>query len=55
MKFGIEVFTSVDYALDIDKRNGNPFWADTIARKMKDVRIAFKCLNPGKCAPIDYK
>jgi hypothetical protein len=22
---------------------------------MKDVRIAFKCLNPGKCTPLDYK
>jgi hypothetical protein len=22
---------------------------------MKDVRIAFKCLNPGECVPLDYK
>jgi hypothetical protein len=22
---------------------------------MKDVCIAFKCLNPGKCVPLDYK
>ncbi len=41
MKFGIEVPTSVDHALEIDKKNGNTFWADAIAKEMKDVRIAF--------------
>jgi hypothetical protein len=55
MKFGIEVPTLVDHALDIDKCNGSTFWADAIAKEMKDVHIAFKCLNPGKCAPVDYK
>jgi hypothetical protein len=55
MKFGIEVPTSVDHALEIDKRNGNTLWADTIAKEIKDVRIAFKCLNPGKRAPLGYE
>jgi hypothetical protein len=55
MKFGIKVPTSVDHALDFDKRNGNALRADTIAKELKDVRIAFKCLNPGKRAPLDYK
>ncbi len=53
MKFGIEVSTSIDHALEIDKRNGNTLWADAIAKEMKDVHIAFKCLNPGKRAPLD--
>ncbi len=47
MKFGIEVPTSVDHALELDKKNGNTFWADAIAKEMKDVRIAFQ--------PIGYK
>jgi hypothetical protein len=55
MKFGIKVSTSVDHALKIDKRNGNTLWAGTIAKEMKDVHIAFKCLNLGKRTPLDYK
>jgi hypothetical protein len=55
LKFWIEVPTSVDHALEIDKQNGNTLWADAIGKGMKDVRIAFKCLNPGKRAPLDYK
>ncbi len=45
----------VDHDLKIDKHNGNSLWADAIAKEMKDVCIAFKCLNPGECAPLDYK
>jgi hypothetical protein len=52
MKFGIKVPTSVAHALEIDKRNGNTLWANTIAKEMKDVCIAFKCLNPGERAPL---
>jgi hypothetical protein len=55
LKFEIKVPTSVDRALEIDKCNGNTLWVDTIAKEMKDMRIAFKCLNPGKCVPLDYK
>ncbi len=43
LKFGIKVPTLVDHALRIDKRNGNTLWADTIAKEMKDVCIAFQC------------
>ena len=55
LKFGIEVHTSVDHALKIDKRNGNTLWADAVTKEWKDVRIAFKCLNLGECTPLDYK
>ncbi len=54
-KFGMEVPTSVDHALAINKQNGNTLWADPIGKEMKDVRISFKCLNPGKRAPLDFK
>jgi hypothetical protein len=55
LKFGIKVPTSVDRALEIDRHNGNTPWADAIAKEMKDVCIAFKCLNPCERAPFDYK
>ena len=55
IKFGIELPALVDQALEIVKRTGNTLWADAIAKEMKDVRIAFKCLNPGKHPPLDYK
>jgi hypothetical protein len=42
MKFEIEVPTSVDHALNINKCNGNTLWADAIVKEMKDVHIAFK-------------
>jgi hypothetical protein len=55
MKFGINVPTLVDHAFEINKCNGNILWADAIAKEMKNMRIAFKCLNPGEHVPLGYK
>ena len=41
-KWGLEVPKTVEEAYDIDKRNGNTFWADAIAKEMKNMRIAFE-------------
>ncbi len=46
-KFGIELPKTVKEALELDKKNGNTFWADTIAKEMKDICIAFKILLDG--------
>ncbi len=54
-KFGIEVPTTVKDTLEIDRRNGNAFWATAIAKEMKDVRVAFKILLDGQSAPIGYQ
>jgi hypothetical protein len=54
-KFGIEVPKTVKDALEIDRRNGNIFWADAIAKEMKDVCVAFKILLNGQSAPIGYQ
>ncbi len=54
-KFGIEMPKTVKEALDLDKKNGNTFWADTIAKEMNDVRVAFKILLDGQSAPIGYQ
>jgi hypothetical protein len=42
MKFGIKIPTSVDHALEIDRRNVNTFWADGITKEIIDMGIAFK-------------
>jgi hypothetical protein len=54
-KFGIELPKTVKEALELDKKNGNTFWADAIAKEMKDIRVAFKILLDGQSAPIGYQ
>ena len=44
-KFGIEIPTTVEQALEIDKKNGNTLWQDAINKEMKNVRVAFKVLD----------
>ena len=51
-KFGIELPKTIKEALELDKKNGNTFWADAIAKEMKDVCVAFKSLLDGQPAPI---
>jgi hypothetical protein len=46
---------TVKDALEIDRRNGNIFWADAIAKEMKDVCVTFKILLDGQSAPIGYQ
>ena len=54
-KFSIEKPRTAKKALELDPKNGNTFWADTIAKEMKDVRAAFKILLDGQSAPIGYQ
>ncbi len=54
-KFGIELPKSIKEALELDKKNGNTFWADAIAKEMKDICVAFKILLDGQFVPIGYQ
>ena len=54
-KFGIKIPTSVKDALEIDKKNGNTYWDDAIATKMKNFGAAFKILPDGTSAPNGYQ
>jgi hypothetical protein len=36
----------------VSYQNGNTFWADAIAKEMKDICIAFKILLDRQYAPI---
>ena len=42
-------------ALELDKKNGNTYWANAIATEMKNVRAAFKILPDGTSAPNGYQ
>jgi hypothetical protein len=54
-KFGIELSKTIKEALELDKKNGNTFWADAISKEMKDVHVAFKILLDRQSAPIGYQ
>jgi hypothetical protein len=54
-KFGIELPKTINKALELDKKNGNTFWADAIAKEMKDVCVAFKTLLDEQSVPIGYQ
>jgi hypothetical protein len=54
-KFGIEIPKTVKEALALDRKNDNILWADTIAKEMREVHIAFNILYDGGSAPIGYQ
>jgi hypothetical protein len=54
-KFGIEVPKTIKEAFDPDRKNVNTFWANSIAKEMKEVCITFKILPDGHVAPIGYQ
>jgi hypothetical protein len=53
-KFGIEVPTSIEDAREIDKRNGNTYWQDAIAKEMYNVSVAFKILEENESLPPGF-
>jgi hypothetical protein len=54
-KFGIELPRSVAEAYALDKKNGNTLRADSIAKEMKNVQVAFKILAKGGKLPIGFQ
>ena len=53
-KYGIEVPTSIEHAIEIDKRNGNRFWQEAIELEMKNVAVAFEILEDGSPIPVGW-
>jgi hypothetical protein len=55
--FGIKVLKAVKVKEinELEKKNNNTFWADTIAKEMKDVHVAFKILPNRQSAPLGYQ
>jgi len=54
-KFGIEVPQSVAEAYALDKKNCSTLWVDSIAKGMKNLRIAFKILANVDKVPIGFQ
>ena len=54
-KYGIEIPTSVDHAMEVDRKNGNTMWRDALALEMFNVRVAFEILEEGQPAPLRWK
>jgi hypothetical protein len=54
-KFGIEVPRTVKEAYELDKKNGNTLWADSIKKEMENVRTAFRIMDDGEVIPIGYQ
>ena len=50
-KYGIEIPTSVDHAMEIDRKNGNSMWKAALALEMYNVGVAFEILEEGQKAP----
>jgi hypothetical protein len=46
---------TINEALELDKENGNTFWANAIAKEINDVCVAFKVLLDRQSAPIGYQ
>jgi Reverse transcriptase (RNA-dependent DNA polymerase) len=53
-KYGIEVPTTVDRALQVDEENGNHFWRSAIEKEMLNNSSAFEILPNGMKVPIGY-
>jgi hypothetical protein len=54
-KFGIEIPMTIKEALELDRQNGNTFWADAIAKEMTEVQKAFNILPDGTTTPVGYQ
>ena len=53
-KYGIRVPSSVKEAYEIDKLNGNTFWANAISKEMTNVSIAFDILEEDENLPPGF-
>jgi hypothetical protein len=54
MKFGVEVPRTVKDALELDRKNGNTFWADAIKKEMDNVKVAFNILGQDDSVPPGF-
>jgi hypothetical protein len=54
-KYGICVPRNVEEAIKFDPENVSKFWETAISKEMKNVRVAFKFLEPSKKPATGYK
>jgi hypothetical protein len=54
-KFGIEIPTTWNDCVRLDKDTNNTLWQDAVHKEMKNVRIAFNILNGEAAVPPTYQ
>ena len=52
MKFGIMIPGSVEEAIELDRKNGNTLWQDSIKKEMKNSKVAFSLQPRGASIPV---
>jgi hypothetical protein len=53
-KFGIKVPNTIAEARLLDKENGDDYWEKSVAKEMKNVRVAFRVLENDEHLPVGY-
>jgi hypothetical protein len=54
LKFGLEIPTSIQHVLEIDRETGTDFWQKVIANEMLHIQAALNILRKGTKPPIPY-
>ena len=54
-KFGIEIPSTYEEAVILDRKNGNTMWQDATKKEMTNVEVAFKFLDNDGEIPIGFK
>ena len=54
-KYGHKVPNSIQEAFVLDRKYGTTRWRDAVAREMKNVRVAFRLLEPGERIPPTHE
>lgn len=50
-KYGIEILRMIKEALELDTKNNNTYWRDTIKKEMSNLRVAFDILDDDESLP----
>ena len=53
-KCGIEMSTSVEHAIELDRQNGNRLWQDALEKEMFAVGVAFHILENDEALPTGW-
>jgi hypothetical protein len=53
-KYGIEIPTSVENSVEIDRTNLNTMWKDALAKEMTEVGVVFEVLEEEMKAPVGW-
>ena len=53
-KYGVEIPTSGEHAMELDRTNNNTMWRDALTTEMYNVTVAFKVLDEGQKAPAGW-